>query len=157
MDKWIIIVITSCSLIISILSIMMSRKTKKNYERYVEKLGNGDNIAETLKSYINQVDKLNRRDDEIIKYCEYIDLQQKLCIKKVGLVRYDINYDLKNKLSFALALLDDEDNGVVINSIYGLDNSNIYAKPVMRGSSSYKLSSEEQDAIKKAINLNNKD
>jgi len=53
-----------------------------------------------------------------------------------------------------LALLDEKNNGVVLNGIYSREMSNIYAKPVENGSSSYKITDEEQEAIKRAIGSN---
>ena len=55
-------------------------------------------------------------------------------------------------LSFALALLDEKNNGVVLNGIYSREMSNIYAKPVENGKSKYTISEEENLAIEKAIN-----
>jgi hypothetical protein len=55
-------------------------------------------------------------------------------------------------LSFALALLTPQGNGVVLCSLVGRDECRIYAKNVVRGKSSYLLSDEEQIAIKKALN-----
>ena len=49
-------------------------------------------------------------------------------------------------------LLDNNNNGVVLNGIYSRDNSNIYAKPIKDGKSEYILSDEEKEAIEKAIN-----
>lgn len=51
-----------------------------------------------------------------------------------------------------MALLDEKNNGVVLNGIYSRDMSNIYAKPVQNGESSYKITEEENEAIKMAIN-----
>ncbi len=42
--------------------------------------------------------------------------------------------------------------GVVLNGIYSRDMSNIYAKPVQNGGSTYKITEEESKAIEKAIN-----
>ena len=51
-------------------------------------------------------------------------------------------------MCFALALLDFEDNGVVINGIYSRDNTtNTYAKPIERGLSKYTLVKEEEEAL----------
>ena len=49
-------------------------------------------------------------------------------------------------------MLDDKNNGVVLNGIYSREMSNIYAKPVENGKSNYTLSEEEKMAIDKAIN-----
>ena len=50
-------------------------------------------------------------------------------------------------MSFAIALLDKNNNGVVFNGLYGSESSNIYAKPIKNGVSNYQLSSEEEYAI----------
>ena len=74
------------------------------------------------------------------------------CIQKIGIVRYNAFKDTGSDLSFALALLDDKNNGVVLNGIYSREMSNIYAKPVKDGVSSYTISEEEKQAIEKAVN-----
>lgn len=71
---------------------------------------------------------------------------------KIGIVRYNAFKDVGSNLSFTLALLDNNNNGVVLNGIYSRDNSNIYAKPIKDGKSEYILSDEEKEAIEKAIN-----
>ena len=76
-------------------------------------------------------------------------------IKKVGIIRYNAFKDVGSDLSFALALLDDQNNGVVLNGIYAREMSNIYAKPIENGKSNYVLSEEESQAIQKAINEKN--
>ena len=46
-----------------------------------------------------------------------------------------------------MALLDRENNGLVLNGIYGSESSNIYAKPIKNRESTYQLSDEEKEAI----------
>lgn len=72
--------------------------------------------------------------------------------KEYGIYRYNAYKDTGSDLSFTLALLDEKNNGVVLNGIYSRDMSNIYAKPVQNGESSYKITEEENEAIKMAIN-----
>jgi hypothetical protein len=55
------------------------------------------------------------------------------------------------RLSFSCALLDDEGTGVVLTSINGRQETRVYAKPVTAGTSSYNLSTEEQEAIRQAL------
>lgn len=71
-------------------------------------------------------------------------------VQKVGMVRFNAFPDTGSDLSFAVALLDGEDNGVVLSSLYGRSESRIYAKPIQGGTSTYKLSDEEKEAIQKA-------
>lgn len=152
MENIYLIIISIISLVISMISIFISIKIYKKYEINMKKLGNGENFAEMIKDYVSQVEKLNKRDDQIIEVCNNINNELSYCIKKVGIFKYDAFGNTNNKLSFALAMLDKENNGVVINSIYGHDNSNVYAKPIIKGTSKYNLSDEEKEAINKALN-----
>ena len=73
----------------------------------------------------------------------------KKSIQKVGIIRYNAYKDTGSDLSFTLALLDENNNGVVLNGIYSREMSNIYAKPIENGKSTYTLSDEEQKGDRK--------
>jgi hypothetical protein len=72
-------------------------------------------------------------------------------VRGVGVVRFNAFQDTGSDLSFAVALLDAGENGVVLSSIYGREESRAYAKPVKAGRSPYQLSGEEQEAIRRAV------
>ena len=148
MDNFnIMMIISICSLIIALISIYFSLKTKKRYEKLAIKLGNGQNIVDILKDYINKVNDLDKKDDQIIEYCNKINEEINKNIKKIGLIKYNLYNTTKNDLSFALALLDKENNGVIINSIYGIDYSNVYCKLIIKGKCKDRLSKEENEAL----------
>ena len=65
-----------------------------------------------------------------------------LCIQKIGIVRYSAFRDTGSDLSFTLAMLDENNDGVVLNGIYSREISNIYAKPVKNGKSEYTISED---------------
>jgi hypothetical protein len=71
-------------------------------------------------------------------------------VRGVGVVRFNAFQDTGSDLSFAVALLDAGENGLVVSSIYGREESRTYAKPVREGKSPYQLSGEEQEAIRRA-------
>jgi len=71
-------------------------------------------------------------------------------IRGVGVVRFNAFQNTGSDLSFAVALLDAAENGLVISSIYGREESRTYTKPVKAGKSPYQLSGEEQEAIRRA-------
>ena len=87
-----------------------------------------------------------------LKY-DQLDDQIQRCVQKIGVVRYNAYKDSGSDLSFAVALLDENNNGVVFNGIYSREMSNIYAKPVFDGKSKYTITDEENQAIDKAINF----
>ena len=127
-------------------------KLNKRYKRFMEKLGQGKNLEEDLETYMYRVDKVERQNAEISNHVETIENNLTNCIQKIGMVRYNAFKDVGSDLSFALALLDENNNGVVLNGIYAREMSNIYAKPIENGKSTYVVSEEEAQAIQKAIN-----
>ena len=58
-------------------------------------------------------------------------------------------------LSFSCALLDGQDNGVVVTSLYGRTECRTYAKPIRAGASSYVLTDEEKQALMQARGIGN--
>ena len=139
-------------LVLYIISVANLSKLRKSYSKFMSKLGNGNNIEEIMKEYIKKVDTVQAKNEEIISFCKVLDENLKKCTQKIGIVRYNAFKDTGSDLSFSLAILDDYNNGVVLNGIYDRDSSNIYAKPVENGASKYVLSNEEKEAINRAIN-----
>ena len=146
---FIIVIILSVLYITSVINL---KKLRTSYSKFMNKLGNGNSIEEILKEYIKRVEKVEAKNEEIISYCKVIDENIKRCTQKIGIVRYNAFKDVGSDLNFTLAILDDYNNGVVLNGIYARDSSNIYAKPIEKGQSKYILSEEEKEAVNKAIN-----
>jgi hypothetical protein len=121
----------------------------------MKKLGNSQNIEEDLETYMYRVDKVEKQNAEIFSYIKNLDEDLTKCIQKVGIYRYNAFKDTGSDLSFTLALLNEKNDGVVLNGIYSREMSNIYAKPVENGKSTYTISEEEAKAIQKAIDSNN--
>lgn len=136
-----------------VINLIVLINTKKNYKKFMKKIGNGDNIQETIEQYMNKINEVESENIKIKNYCEQLDNTLMKCIQKVGIVRYSAFKDTGSDLSFTLALLDEKDNGVVLNGIYSREMSNIYAKPVEHGNSQYTLSEEEKEAIHKAVTI----
>ena len=149
-----ILIINAILFILYLINVTKLSKLRKNYSDFMSKLGKGNNIDEMIRKYVEEVESISRENKEIEKYCEKLDNKASLCINKIGLIRYNAYKDTGSNLSFALALLNQENNGIVLNGIYSRDTSNIYCKTVEKGSSSYALSREEAEAIKKAMETN---
>ncbi len=143
-------------LIIGFFAVLYSNiKLKNKYNKFMKKIVNGKNIEEDLENYMYRVERVERQNAEIISYCKNLDDEVAKCIQKVGIVRYSAFKDTGSDLSFAVAMLDENNDGVVFNGIYSREMSNIYAKPVKKGVSEYTLSEEEKEAIRRAIEVNN--
>ena len=148
---FIILIINTILFISVIISNTRISKMNKNNKEFMKKLGSGKDIKEDLNSYMERVNDIEAEISQIHSYFNQVNNNLKQCIQKVGIVRYNAYKDAGNDLSFAVAILDDKDNGVVFNGIYSREMSNIYAKPIENGKSKYNLTEEEITAIEKAI------
>ncbi len=142
-------------IVLTIVNIILVVGINLKYIRFMKKLGNGSNLDEMLKGYLKDVKEIKKDNSEIKAYYTKLDSDMASCIQKVGLVRYNAFKDVGSDLSFAMALLDGNDTGVVLNGLYGSESSNIYAKPVKAGRSSYQLSEEEKYALEIAEQTKN--
>lgn len=77
--------------------------------------------------------------------------QARFHVQRTGTVRFSAFPDTGSDLSFAIALLDAHDNGIILSSLYGRSESRTYAKPIVGGKSTYQLSEEEKEAIARAM------
>ncbi|MBR5970964.1 MAG: DUF4446 family protein [Lachnospiraceae bacterium] len=87
----------------------------------------------------------NKRDIEDIKD----HMLSHVC--KVGIVKYDAFHQMGGQLSFALCMLDTEDNGFVLNSVQSADGCYSYIKEIVAGQSAIELGREEQQAFSEAL------
>jgi hypothetical protein len=72
---------------------------------------------------------------------------------KYGIEKYDAFDDVGGKLSFALAMLDKDNSGLILNAVHSRDNCFLYMKEIVKGESFVMLSQEEVEALRKAVNF----
>ena len=135
---------------IVLLFIFRIKNLEDKYYSFIAKFGGNRSIEEVMNNYMKMVKNVNE-DNKIIKAnILNVERQLDMCVQNIGMVRYNAFDDVGSELSFAIAMLDNEDNGFVINSIYGRTSSNVYAKTIENGTSKVTLSDEEIKAVNKA-------
>lgn len=135
---------------IVLLFIFRIKNLEDKYYSFIAKFDGNKSIEEVMNNYMKMVNNVNE-DNKIIKAnLLNVERQLNMCIQNVGIVRYNAFDDVGSELSFAIAMLDNEDNGFVINSIYGRTASNVYAKIIENGTSKVTLSEEEIKAVNNA-------
>ena len=139
-------------LLLVIIMLCRFSSLNKRYKNFMRKIGRSENLEEDLETYMYKVDRVEKQNASISTQIKNLETDLTKCIQKVGIVRYNAFKDTGSDLSFTLALLDENNDGVVLNGIYSREMSNIYAKPVKNGKSTYTVSEEENQAIEKAIN-----
>lgn len=123
------------------------KKLRSKYNKFMSGLSENNNIEGMLQEYMAKVHEVGSKNKEIENQINHVERTLLLCIQKVGIVRFNAFDNVGSDLSFAISLLDNYDNGVVISGIYSRDSSSTYAKPVVGGKSKYPLSAEELQAL----------
>lgn len=138
---------------ILLINICVTKSKLKKLQRRFEKFMSKDEIdlEELLVRYTGHINTLMESNNEIKDSMKQVEVKLNDCIQKVGIVRYKAIANTGADLSFAIALLDKQNDGIVLNGIYSRDGSYTYAKPIQDGKSTYNLSDEEIEAIEQAI------
>ena len=133
-------------IVVLILHIIEFRKYEEKYNNIWNKFQN-ENIENDIEYLIQNMAETRRVSEEARISSEAIEEKMLKSLQKVGFVKYDAYENGTGGLSFALALLNASDDGVIINSIYTRNGSNIYAKQINNGIFEGNLSAEEQKAL----------
>ncbi|MDD4409596.1 MAG: DUF4446 family protein [Candidatus Pacebacteria bacterium] len=109
----------------------------------------------TIEEASDYIEKLEKRMSELEERLSQDEEKSNLFFEKFELIRYNPFNEVGGDQSFSLAFMNNEDDGFVFTSIYTKDGNRLYAKPIKKGSSSYQLSEEEEDIVKKLVNRGN--
>lgn len=139
-------------LVINITNICSINKLKKKYSKFMT----GKNaksleheiiaLFEDNKFIKSSIDK-NKKDIRTL----YKNMES--TFQKIGIIKYDAFNQMGGKLSFCLALLDENNNGFILNSVHSAEGCYSYTKEIINGESSISLGEEEKQALLKAMNV----
>ena len=115
----------------------------------------GKSLENVISKRFTQVDDLIDCDKNTNKKIDDINENLLTTLQKVGIVKYDAFNEMGGKLSFALAILDKENTGFVINAMHSREGCYTYIKEIIKGESFIFLGEEEKEAVDKAMNYDN--
>ena len=136
-------------IILLIVNINTNSNLKDRYRRLTGGT-DGKQIETILFEHIDKVEEVHRNLDEIENKLNIFNNRLSFCIQKIGIVRYNAFDDTGSDLSYSIALLDENNDGIIITGIYGRTETVSYAKPIKKGVSNYSLSVEELQALERA-------
>ena len=133
--------------------IVQSARLGRAVRSYRELVRDGEvgSLHDRLVGSAEQAVKAGERMREIESMHAVIEQRSRRSIQHIGLVRFNPFDDTGSDQSFAIALLDDERDGIVLSSLHGRANTRLFAKPVADGTSQHNLSDEETQAIRIAL------
>lgn len=151
----ILIIIMLVLLVISIAGcitlLVMHIKLKKRYDKFML----GKNAA-SLEEEIQDLFEINKAVVEKIKENrkDIRKLYKKFtkAFQKIGIIKYDAYQQMGGLLSFSMAMLDEDNDGFILNSVHSTEGCYTYTKEIVNGECQLELGNEEKMALEKAIN-----
>lgn len=125
-------------------------KLKNKYSKFMQ----GKN-AKSLESEIigvcQDIKLLKGTADRNKKDIRILYKNMESAIQKTGIVKYDAFNQMGGQLSFSLALLDENNNGFILNSVHSAEGCYSYTKEIIGGKCAIDLGEEEKQALALAM------
>jgi len=148
----VLIIVIIALLVISIVNICSISKMKKKYRSFM-KGKSAKSLEDEIvglfedNKFIKSSIEKNKKDIRTL----YKNMES--TFQKMGIVKYDAFNQMGGKLSFCLALLDENNNGFIINSVHSTEGCYSYTKAVKLGESDIPLGKEEKEALDMAMGI----
>ncbi len=151
-DAYFVLGLSLLSLILLVYSILLSSRLAKMKRRRNAALANGniEEIVNCLTDQSNTVAGLENKLKDVVDRQTSLDRTLSSCVRKLGIVRFNAYDDVGGEQSFALVMLDDNNNGVAVSSLSGRQDTRVYAKRIVGGEGERALSDEERGAFDQA-------
>lgn len=150
---YVLIVMLVLILVLLVLVIIQFNKMNKLQKKYAKFMK-----GKKAKSLEGQLEEVYRDNTYIMKEAEnmkadIVAIKKQLiyCYQKLGVVKYDAFRQMGGQLSFCIALLNEKNDGFILNSVQSSDGCYTYTKDVKKGECSITLSKEEKEALDQAL------
>lgn len=150
---YVLIGVTGVSFLLLIVTMVLSirlGKINKKYKKFMQG-ANGQNLESQFLKRFSEIDELKYESKKIKEKIKVITENLSITYQKIGIVKYDAFKEMGGKLSFALALLNDNNDGFIINSMHSSrEGCYTYVKEIIKGESFVVLAEEEKKALEEA-------
>lgn len=145
-----LLIINVILLILIIVAFLQINKFTKKYKKFM--LGkNASSLEKDIMTLYEDNTFIKANVEKNKKDITELFEKHKTTFQKMGLVKYDAFKEMGGKLSFTLALLDENNNGFLLNSVHSSDGCYSYTKRIKNGDSAITLSNEEKVAVERAM------
>ncbi len=155
-NEFFIFIAIAIMMILIIICFILNAVNASKINTIMDYSDDGD-IISALKDYYDKIDDLSKTvndtsDAVLLSRLANCENDSSISLKKIGLVNFDAFDDVKGKLSFALAVLNNNNDGFIFTSLYGHNSCNTYVREITGGETPIKLLDEEKDALNEAKN-----
>ncbi len=142
-------ILSGASFLAVLICIVWMIITEKRLKRFF--LGKkAKDLEDTIEVLENEIGKLGEAKKNIEKELLSVNSKLKKSVRGLETIRFNPFPDQGSNQSFAIGMLNEDGDGVVISSLYSRERMSVFAKPIKKGISEYELSAEEKEVLKKA-------
>ena len=138
-------------LLILVICTMVRLSSMNSRSRAMMRGSTKDDLEGMLIQHVRKVEEVEAVNVRILEENELIRQFIRQTLVRVASVRFRAFEDMGGDLSYAVALLDANNDGVIFSSIFAREDSRSYIKPIKNGSSEYPLSDEEKSVLQEAM------
>lgn len=129
---------------------MKYNRMKASYSSFM-KGKDGKNLEESILARFEEIDDISEIAKENQKSVQDIYKKMKSHYQKIGIVKYDAFHEMGGNLSFAITMLDENDNGWIMNAMHSREGCYTYIKEIVNGQSYIELAGEESESLERAM------
>lgn len=137
-------------IILLIINMVKSSSLKKKYKIFMSGK-DGISLEDSLIRRLEQVDDLVERTKNAEDDIDLIFARLQGCFQRFGMIKYDAFQEMGGKISFAFAMLDERNNGFIMNVVHSREGCYCYVKDIIDANSVVTLSEEEEEALRIAL------
>ena len=143
------------SLVMIVLLLVLIRKQDRLKARmdYFMRGGKKEPLEESLRHMVDDNQTMKQQLRTAGTELGKLRAEMQTSYRKTGVVKYNAFPGMAGKMSSSVALLNNENNGIVITSIHGQDGCYTYLKEIMNGKSINPLTKEDEEALRIAIEM----
>lgn len=111
----------------------------------------GRDIEEGIVSIDKKLVAIENNEELLAEAIEHVDKRLRSSIRSVEMTRFNPFEDQGGNHSFAISLVNERGDGVVISSLYSRERMSVFAKHIKKGKSDIDLTEEEQDVLSRGL------
>ena len=143
-------IITVLLLIMTVICVVQTNKLYRKYDRFMRG-SDAESLEDIIAEQIEEIKELKVQDRFNKDTMKTLTRNVKSSYQKFGMVKYNAFKGMGGNLSFAIALLDKNNTGFILNSVHSREGCYLYIKMVEKGETDIILGTEEKEALEQAL------
>lgn len=143
-------VVTLLLLITTVICILQNNKLYRKYDVFMRGK-DAESLEKVIMGIVEEQKELKLQDRETRDAVKVLSKSVRGSFQKIGMVKYNAFKGMGGNLSFALAMLDMNNTGFILNSVHSREGCYLYMKDVVNGEAEITLGNEEKEALEQAL------